>query len=198
MKRLIIVFLAACGGGSGTNNDKPSIDAPDNPQIDAAIDAPMQTAFTLTSPAFAQGATIPVMYTCNGGTNGNISPQLVWPAGPSGTMSYAVVFTDKSNNLIHWVIYDIPGSATGLPQNVMKAYMPTNVAGAKQTTSYQATTRGYLGPCPPNLHTYELVVYALSVATLPGATMATDRPTAKGLIEANDLAMAALSGTYGP
>jgi Raf kinase inhibitor-like YbhB/YbcL family protein len=193
MNRLII-FLAACGGG-GSNTDKPAIDAPDNPQIDAAIDAPMQTTFTLTSPAFAQGATIPTVHTCGGA---NTSPQLVWTAGPAGTMSYAIVFTDKNNGLIHSVIYDIPGSATGLPANVQKAYMPTNVVGAKQTLAYNNQTRGYLGPCPPNLHTYEFVVYALGVATLPGATMATDRAGAKTIIEMNDLSMAALSGTYGP
>ena len=191
MKRVLLVLLAACGG---SGSDKPAVDAPDNPNPDALIDAPSQASLVLTSPAFAEGGGIPAAHTCNGA---NTSPQLVWTAGPAGTASYAVVFTDKSfNNLIHWVIYDIPASATGLPADVQKAYMPNNVTGAKQTTSYQAATRGYLGPCPPNLHTYEFVVYALDVATLPGAMMSTDRPTAKSIIEMHDLAMAKLSGTY--
>jgi phosphatidylethanolamine-binding protein (PEBP) family uncharacterized protein len=75
--------------------------------------------------------------------------------------------------------------------------MPANVTGAKQTLSYQAV-RGYLGPCPPNVHTYEFVVYALDVATLPGATMATTRAQAVPIILDHDLAAASLSGMYGP
>lgn len=192
MKRLLL-FLVACGG-SGSNMDKPDIDAPDNPMIDAAIDAPMQQgAFALTSPMLTMGASFDAANTCTGV---NTSPQLAWTAGPAGTMGYAVVLTDKSNNLIHWVIYDIPASATGLPANVEKQYAPANVAGAHQTTSYQAATRGYLGPCPPVEHTYEFVVYALDAATLPGATMATSRAVAATTIDQHKLGMAALSGKY--
>ena len=191
MKRIVLVLLVACGGGG---DDKP-VDASstDGTSIDAAIDAPVGGTFTLTSPMLTAGAMFDAANTCNGA---NTSPQLVWSAGPAGTMSYAAVFTDKSNNLVHWVIYDIPASATGLPANVEKAYLPNNVTGAKQTLSYQATTRGYLGPCPPVLHTYEFVVYALDVATLPGATMATTRAQATQIILAHDLASAALGGMY--
>ena len=191
MKRLALLLLVGCGGGS----DSPAVDAATDgvSVVDAAIDAPPSGAFTLSSPMLAPGAMFNAANTCNGA---NTSPQLTWTAGPAGTLSYAVVFTDKSNALIHWVIYDIPASATGLPGDVQKAYMPANVTGAKQTLSYQAGTRGYLGPCPPVLHTYEFVVYALSVATLPGVTMASTRQQVEPIIQANDLAMAALSGTY--
>ena len=137
----------------------------DGSGIDAAIDAPTSGAFALSSPMLAPGAAFAAENTCTG--NINTSPQLVWTPGPAGTMSYAVVFTDKSNNLIHWVIYDVPASATGLPANVQKAYMPANVAGAKQTLSFQAGVRGYLGPCPPELHTYEFVVYGSTSRRCP-------------------------------
>ena len=190
MKRIVLVLLVACGGGG--SDDKPVDASTDGSSIDAAIDAPAGGAFALTSPMLTAGAMFDAANTCNGP---NTSPQLVWTAGPAGTMSYAVVLTDKSNNLVHWVIYDIPASATGLPANVEKAYLPNNVTGAKQTLSYQAV-RGYLGPCPPVLHTYEFVVYALDIATLPGATMATTRAQATPIILAHDLASAALSGTY--
>jgi len=193
MKRIaLLMVLVGCGSDGSTN---PGADAATDGTmtVDAAIDAPPGGTFALSSPMLAPGAMFAAANTCNGA---NTSPQLTWTAGPAGTMSYAVVFTDKSNNLVHWVIYDIPGSATGLPANVEKAYMPNNVTGAKQTLSYQATTRGYLGPCPPVLHTYEFVVYALSVATLPGATMNSTRAQVVPIIQANDLAMAALSGMY--
>ncbi|MDQ3335960.1 MAG: YbhB/YbcL family Raf kinase inhibitor-like protein [Myxococcota bacterium] len=189
MKRIALVLLVGCGGSGGPAADA-AIDSIGT--IDAALDAPPAGAFALTSPMLAAGAAFNAANTCNGA---NTSPQLAWTAGPAGTMSYAIIFTDKSNNLIHWVIYDIPASATGLPADVQKAYMPNNVAGAKQTLSYQAV-RGYLGPCPPVLHTYEFVVYALDVATLPGVTMNSTRAQLAPVILDHDLGMAALSGTY--
>jgi len=190
MKRITLVVLAACGGGS----DSPAVDAATDGIIDAAIDAPPTGSFVLTSPMLVMGASFAAANTCTG--PGNTSPQLAWTAGPAGTLSYSIIFTDKSNALIHWIIYDIPASATGLPASVQKAYMPNNVTGAKQTLSFQAGARGYLGPCPPNLHTYEFVVYAIDVATLPGLTMASARADVAPVILQHDLVMAALSGTY--
>jgi Raf kinase inhibitor-like YbhB/YbcL family protein len=189
----VTLLLAACGGG----DSNPAADAAiDGKLVDAAIDTPAGGTFTLSSPMLAPNATIATANTCNGA---NTSPQLVFASPPTGTMGYAVVLTDKSfNDLVHWVIYDIPGSATGLPANVDKVYAPTAVPGAHQTQSYQATARGYLGPCPPALHTYEFAVHALDVATLPGATMATDRAGAIAIINQHRLGMATLVGTYAP
>ena len=116
-------------------------------------------------------------------------------------MSFAVVLTDKSNNLVHSVIYDIPATLTGLPANVQKVYaptVPTNLTGTHQTTAYDNTTRGYLGPCPNVMHTYEFALYALPTATLPNSTMATNRAAAVTAIMANDLAVAKLTGTFTP
>jgi phosphatidylethanolamine-binding protein (PEBP) family uncharacterized protein len=100
--------------------------------------------------------------------------------------------------LVHWVIYDIPASATGLPANVEKAYAPGNVPGAHQTRSYSAGTTGYLGPCPPNTHTYRFEVIALDVTPLPGTSAMTTRDQAVPLIDMHALARATLTGTYTP
>ena len=190
MKRLAMLVLVGCGGGDGAPAD--AHDGPDDVSQDASIDTPPAT-FTMTSPAFAEGQPIPVVHACDGA---NTSPQLDWGTPPAGTMSYSLVFTDLSNNLIHWVIYDIPASATGLPADVDKVFMPPDVAGASQTRSFNNSTRGYLGPCPPNEHTYEFKVYAIDVATLPGASMNTTSQQAKALIEMHDLASTTLSGTH--
>ena len=191
MRAWVLVVVAACGGG----DSNPAVDAAiDGKSIDAAPDAPAGGSFALASPMLAPNATFDAANTCNGA---NTSPQLTWTSPPAGTLGYAVVLTDKTINLVHWVIYDVPGSATGLPANVDKLYMPANVAGAHQTTSYQAATRGYLGPCPPSPHTYEFVVHALDVAALPGATMATTRDQAIAIINQHRLGMASLVGMYG-
>jgi phosphatidylethanolamine-binding protein (PEBP) family uncharacterized protein len=78
------------------------------------------------------------------------------------------------------------------------AYQPPSVAGARQTTSFDNATRGYLGPCPPkpSTHTYELALHALDVATLPTADLTTTRAQAVALIAAHELGVAKLTGTY--
>jgi hypothetical protein len=131
--------------------------------------------------------------TCNGA---NTSPELAWTGAPAAAKSWAIVLTDKSNNLVHWVIYDVPGTSAGLPANVEKAYQPANVQGAKQTTSYQPATRGYLGPCPPTEHTYQFALYALDVATLPNVTMSSTRTDAETEIKKHVVATATLTGKY--
>jgi Raf kinase inhibitor-like YbhB/YbcL family protein len=199
MKRFaLLILVAACGGDdtSSTQSDA-SVDGSGSAATDAAADSPMTGGtFAITSPMLTEGTAIAAANTCDGA---NTSPQLVWSGNAMGALSYAVVLTDKSNNLVHWVIYDIPAAATGLPMAVEKVYAPTNVAGAHQTASYQATTRGYLGPCPPmngGPHTYEFAVYGLDVATLPGATMTTTRTAAVMLITDHMTAKATLTGTY--
>jgi len=188
------LVVAGCGGGDGNpaTDGPPSSDGPGGG--DAPTDTP-PTAFALTSPAYSEGGTIPVDQTCNGA---NTSPQLDWVGGPAGTMSFAVVLTDKSNNLIHAVIYDIPSTNTGLPADVDKVFAPADVPGAHQTTSYDPSVRGYNGPCPPSTHTYEMKLFALDVAALPGATMQTTRAQAVVLIDQHDLAAATLTATYTP
>jgi Raf kinase inhibitor-like YbhB/YbcL family protein len=195
MKRLtfFVVALAACGNDSGT-----AIDAPpgggESPAIDAPIDAPNSGAFALTSPELTEGGMFNAANTCNGA---NTSPALNWASPPAGTMGYAIVLTDKSNNLVHWVIYDIAGAMTGVPADIDKVFAPPDVAGAHQTASFQANVRGYLGPCPPVLHTYEFAIHALDVAALPGATMQTTRAQAIALIDMHRIGdPALLTGMY--
>jgi Raf kinase inhibitor-like YbhB/YbcL family protein len=196
MKRVLFVAMVACGGSSNSSSsDAPIVDAPDEDVIpDGPDDAPMPPDFILTSPAYAEGGTIPITHTCDGA---DTSPQLDWSPGPAGTLSYAILFTDRSNGLLHWAIWDIPGTATGLPANIEKLFMPSNVPGARQS-SYQSPTKGYLGPCPPSgtTHTYEHVVYAIDVATLPGTTMTTSPGQTKTIIDAHDLASGKLGATY--
>lgn len=195
---LILALSAGCGGDdSSVSIDAATGGSADARAVDAAIDSPAG-AFALTSPTITAGGAIPLAHVCTqrGGTN--TSPQLAWTGAPAGTLSYAVVLTDKSNMLVHAVIYDIPGSLTGLPVDVDKVYAPPDVAGAHQTLGYDGATRGYLGPCPPNAHTYEFAVHALSVAALPGATMATTRAAAVTAITANELGVATLTATFTP
>lgn len=194
MKRAFaLVFAMSCGGGDSANVDAGPSDA----SVDTTgLDSTLPVTVVLTSPTLVEAAAFDVANTCDGT---NTSPQLDWTGTPSNALSFAVVLTDKSNSLIHSVIYDIPSTRTGLPADVDKAFEPADVPGAHQTrTLGGAGNRGYSGPCPPaqdGPHTYEFAVFALDAATLPGASMATNQEQAKALILAHVLASGLLTGT---
>lgn len=188
MMRTLLLGLALAGCGSGSSK---TVDAAGQ---DGTIDSP-GSSIALTSTAFAEGGMFPIDNTCK---STNVSPALTWTHAPGGTQSFAVVLTDLSISLVHWVIYDIPPSATGLPASVENTYAPANVAGAHQTISVHAPVVGYYGPCPPATHTYQFAVYALDVAALPGASQTTMRPDAVTAIQAHQIAMGTLAGTFTP
>lgn len=198
----LLFVLVACGddGGSSAIDAQPGADATIDSATDASIDA-APAAFTLTSPTITAGGVIPLTHVCTNQGGMNLSPALAWTDPPAGTMSFAVVFTDIFNvaqPFAHSAIYDIPATATGLPADVDKVYAPPDVPGAHQTLGYNGTTRGYLGPCPNAMHTYEFAVYALPTATLTGAMMSTGLANAISMIKANNLGVAKLTGTHTP
>jgi Raf kinase inhibitor-like YbhB/YbcL family protein len=94
-----------------------------------------------------------------------MSPGINWSKGPQGTQSYVVLVEDSGVNraepIVHWVIYNIPSTATSLPQNV-----PTDATlenGASQGKNIRGTA-GYIGPKPPagQTHPYHFEVFALN------------------------------------
>lgn len=185
MKRALAVCLLLGCGNSNASHDAA---------VDAQPDA-LPGTFQLTSPAFANNGAIPAANTCKGA---NTSPQLAWANAPAAAESFAIVLTDKSNNLVHAAIFDIPGTATGVPAAVDKAYAPTAVAGAHQPLAFDNTTHGYMGPCPPSTHDYQFVLYALDVGVLPGVTMTTKVAATVPTIMQHAVANAQLNGTFTP
>ncbi|CAN5897649.1 hypothetical protein BH11MYX3_BH11MYX3_00610 [soil metagenome] len=170
------------------------VDAPATP--DAAIDGPPGATFTLTSTAYANGGAIPSAQACASKSGMNLSPPLALANPPAGTLSYAITFTDLTNGLVHSAIYDIPVATTALPGDIDKVYAPPDVPGAHQPNNYSGT-RGYAGPCPNAAHMYQLKIYALSTATLPGSTMATTKDQVV-TAAATNLGTATLTGTFTP
>lgn len=137
---------------------------------------PAPTSLTVTSPTLTAGQPIPKQHTADGE---NTSPALNWTGAPGATKSFAVVCEDPDVLLpptnpqpfVHWVIYNIPATAKGLPANIPidpAAAMPADVAGAIQGPSGFRRPI-YRGPAPPpgKPHHYHFIVYALDVAGLP-------------------------------
>ena len=76
--------------------------------------------------------------------------------------------------------------------------MPSVPAGAKQTLAYDFATRGYLGPCPDTVHTYEFVLYAVGVATLAGQDDTSSSRMVEGALQRDAVGSTSLQGTWGP
>jgi Raf kinase inhibitor-like YbhB/YbcL family protein len=151
---------------------------------------------TLTSTAFAEGGAIPTRYTCEGD---DVSPPLAWSALPAGTKSLALIVDDPDApdprapkmTWVHWVLYDLPPTAGGLPEAVAPGALP---AGTREGLNDFKRTR-YGGPCPPvGRHRYFHKLFALDVV-LPDL----GRPSKARLEQAMQghiLARAELLGTY--
>ncbi|WP_308258384.1 YbhB/YbcL family Raf kinase inhibitor-like protein [Saccharothrix obliqua] len=167
----------------------------------AASSTADRNAFTLSSAAFANGGVIPKVHECTSGDSDpakkNESPPLAWSGAPTAAKSYAIVMRDLDNaNLIHWVIYDIPVSATSLPQNVQHAYRPAVPAGARQVYYRgSASLYGYQGPCSPStVNTYEFVVHALNQSSLTNLDNNSSTQTAARAITAASIGSARIRG----
>ena len=109
-------------------------------------------ALEIRSSAFEHNAYIPKKYTCDGP---DVSPALSWTGLPLGTKGLAIIMDDPdapSGTWVHWVLYDLPGTAGSLWEGVPKEERLPN--GAKQGICWGVEERdfdrvGYYGPCPP-------------------------------------------------
>ncbi|WP_067468407.1 YbhB/YbcL family Raf kinase inhibitor-like protein [Actinomadura macra] len=158
-------------------------------------------AFTVTSTAFTEGGTIPKVHECTSGGNDprqkNESPPLAWTGAPAAAQSYALIMRDLDNrNLLHWIIYDIPVTATALPQNVEHVYQPPVPKGSRQIYYRgSASLFGYQGPCSPStVNTYEFVIHALNKATLADLDDKSSIQTAAKTITDASIGSARLTG----
>ncbi len=146
----------------------------------------------LKSQAFAAGEMIPAKYTCDGQ---DISPPLRWSDPPAGTIEFALISDDPDapvGTWVHWVMWNIPVSASALDENLPKTASLLN--GTKQgTTDFRRI--GYGGPCPPSgTHRYFFKLYALDTALdLPASTTKKDLEKA---MQGHILGQAELMGTY--
>jgi Raf kinase inhibitor-like YbhB/YbcL family protein len=128
----------------------------------------------------------------------DMSPAISWTGMPDGTKSFAVsmIDTGQTNGMkvtpgggtkAHWVYFDIPTTATGLPANLPHTATLTDPAGTK-TTKFAGGT-GYFGPGAGSVNIYAITVWALKVPTL-GAAAGVASATAYGMLQANSLGKA--------
>ena len=95
-----------------------------------AVLATAQTAMTLTIPGFPDGGQIPVKFSqaAPGAAPGEgTSPAMSWANAPAGTQSFFLHMHDldlarnkTTDDQAHWVFWNIPATAKGLPEGVPK------------------------------------------------------------------------------
>ena len=139
---------------------------------------PPLTPMGLTSSSFADGAIIPDKYTQ--AVAAPVSPQLSWTNAPAGTQSFALVVDDPdtalqhtTNEVLHWAAFNIPATATSLPEGVPnEAKLPDGTIQPINT----GKKNGFMGPGARGnvYHHYTFQLYALDTKlTLgPDATRA--------------------------
>ncbi len=141
---------------------------------------PAGPGLTLTSPDFEDGGIIAKKYTQ--AVPDAVSPKLEWTHVPPGTVSFALILHDpdaalqrKTDDVLHWMIFNIPGSVTGLPQGVPagKAALPDGAIQAKNLRGMP----GFMGPGAPaagpyHHYTFELFALDDKLSLGPDATRA--------------------------
>ncbi len=150
--------------------------------------------FSISSSAFKPGGSIPPEFTADGR---DVSPALSWENPPPGTQSFALICDDPDapvGTWVHWVLWNIPVSARGLPQGAQAVkLLPDGSAQGRNDFG----RIGYGGPSPPRgkPHRYFFRLYALGqkLALAAGAS----RKQLDAAMAGGILAAAELMGTYG-
>jgi Raf kinase inhibitor-like YbhB/YbcL family protein len=113
---------------------------------------PAGPGLTLTSPDIEDGAVIADKYTAKAGPAA-VSPKLQWANAPAATQSFALLFHDpdvalqkKMDDVTHWMVFNIPGTATELPGGISAdAKLADGTIQIKNTRG----AVGYMGPGAP-------------------------------------------------
>jgi Raf kinase inhibitor-like YbhB/YbcL family protein len=148
----------------------------------------------LTIDAWSDGGQIPVKFTQAGE---QVSPALKWTNVPEGAQSFVVNMLDPDVSIQrgtetqpHWIVWNIPASATGLPEGVKAgAELPD---GARQISASGPNYRGPGAAANGPLHHYTFEVYALD--TKLDVTPSSATPPVTAALETRAAVMKAMQG----
>jgi Raf kinase inhibitor-like YbhB/YbcL family protein len=153
-------------------------------------------ALVLSSARFAPNSAIPAAHTCEGSDR---APPLSWSGVPPQAKSLALVVEDpdapdpKAPQMtwVHWVLYNLPPTATSLPEGVTSKTLPPGTREGLNDWKQP----GWRGPCPPiGRHRYFFKLYALDIVMPEKAKL--DEKQLLEAIKGHVLAEGQLIGTY--
>jgi Raf kinase inhibitor-like YbhB/YbcL family protein len=162
---LVAVFMTMSVTSATAQTPPPA--APAGAQGRAAgRGGPATPPLIMTTTAWEDGGVIPDKFTMAAGPAA-VSPELNWSQAPAGTQSFVLLMHDpepvlnkgSKMDITHWLIWNIPGTSTGLPEGVAQGELPDG--------SRQVSLRGnaYMGPGAPAgpYHHYTFELYALDI-----------------------------------
>jgi len=146
----------------------------------------------MQSTAFEDGGIVPQKYAGREG----VQPGFTFSNAPENTVSYAIIFHDldvslmgSTNDVLHWIAWNIPAAAKGIPEGKLPDGSVTgkNIAG-------QNSYFGPGAPPGPRYHHYVFELYALSAnLDLPNTA---GRPELLAAMDGKIVAKAAYVGRF--
>src|SRR4051794_4585195 len=167
---------------------------------------PGGSAMTLTVSGFPDGGQIPVKFSqaAPGAAPGEgTSPAMRWINAPVGTLSFFLHMHDldvarnkTTDDQAHWVLWNIPASATGLPEGVPKGTQLSD--GNYQISATGPVYRGPGAPANGPLHHYIFELYALDTKldVKPAGDAFETRANVMKAIQGHILAKAVYTGLF--
>jgi Raf kinase inhibitor-like YbhB/YbcL family protein len=161
---------------------------------------------TMTIAGWSDGADIPVKFSqaAPGVAPGEgTSPAITWANAPAGTQSFVLNMHDMdvarnktTDDQAHWVVWNIPATATGLPEGVPKG--PTLGDGSHQIS---ATGQMYRGPGaaasgPKHHYVFELYALDTKLDVQPGSDAFDTRASVMKAMQGHILAKAVYAGLF--
>src|SRR5580765_7359707 len=168
--------------------------------------APAAPPMSMTVAGFADGGQIPVKYSqaAPGVAVGEgLSPAITWTNVPAGTQSFVLNMHDMdvarnktTDDQAHWIVWNIPGTATGLPEGA-----PKGAKLADGSFQFSATGQMYRGPGapangPPHHYMFELFALDTKLDVQPAADAFESRTNVMKAIQGHILGKAVYGGLF--
>lgn len=161
--------------------------------------APAGPPFTMTM-GFPDGGELPMK---NSALGAKMSPEINWTNPPAGTMSFVLSMNDVDfsrkrtmEGMLHWLVWNIPASATGLPEGVPMGQLQN---GAFQISASGQMYRAPMGPGYKHHYIFELLALDIKLDSIqPGDDPFDTRAKVFSAAQGHILGKIAWVATFGP
>jgi Raf kinase inhibitor-like YbhB/YbcL family protein len=170
------------------------------PEAGGAQRGPAPQPMVLTIPGFADGSDIPAKFTQ---VMDQTSPAITWTNTPAGTVTFLLHMHDMegsrnhtTDDQLHWLVWNIPGTATGLPEGIPMGAQLQN--GAYQISASGQVYRGPGAPAngPKHHYTFELFALDSKVDVQPGTDPFETRTNVMKAVQGHVLGKAVYMGFF--